>query len=210
MSRIGINLVLDVGANGGQYASELRRDGYRGRIWSYEPTSAAFAKLNRSAASDELWKAINCGCGARTGAAEIYIAGNSQSSSLLPMLERHLANAPDSAYVSHEHISICTLDEDALPALTPEDKVWLKIDTQGYEAEVILGAEKLMRRIDGLECELSLLPLYDGQPLIDEMLGTIYRMGFRMVGVYPAFLAPETNYILQMDGTFLRADRIDE
>lgn len=208
MRRIGVNLVLDVGANGGQYASELRREGYKDRIRSYEPSSAAFAELQKATASDGLWEAINCGCGARAEAAKIHLAGNSQSSSLLPMLESHIANAPDSAYVSSENVSIRTLDEDALPALTPRDKVWLKIDTQGYEAEVIRGADKLMRRVDGLECEMSLVALYKGQPLVDEMLGMIYRLGFQMVGVCPAFLAPGTNYILQMDGTFLRTDRI--
>ncbi len=208
MRRLGISLVLDVGANSGQYASELRQDGYRGPIWSYEPLSAAFAELNKAAASDGSWKAINSGCGARAGTAEIHIAGNSASSSLLPMLESHVANAPGAAYVSSERISNCTLDDSVLPTLTLKDKVWLKIDTQGYEAEVIRGAGNLMRRVDGLECELSFVPLYGGQPLIDEMLGMIYQIGFQMVGVKPVFWAAGTEYMLQIGGTFLRAERL--
>ncbi len=205
IQRFGINFVVDVGANSGQYSSELRKGGYQGRLWSYEPMRSAFADLEKASASDDLWRAINCGCGAKAGSATINVAGNSQSSSLLPMLGKHTSDAPESAYVSQETISICSLDESVMPNLKTDDKVWLKIDTQGYEAEVLKGAGCLIPRVDVLECELSLVPLYEGQPLIDEMISTIYRMGFRMVGVSPVFFEPRTSYALQIDGTFLRA-----
>jgi FkbM family methyltransferase len=204
MRRLGVNWVLDVGANDGQYASELRRNGYEGRIWSYEPLQDAFSRLDKVAAPDPLWKAINCGCGAKAGSATINIAGNSYSSSLLPMLDKHLMNAPSSAYVSEETVSICSLDESVVPHVGREDRVWLKIDTQGYEAEVIKGAQRLIPSICGMECELSLVPLYKGQILIDEMLAMIYAAGFKMVGVAPLFFEAETNYTLQVDGIFLR------
>ena len=94
MERLGINLVLDVGANNGGYASELRRSGYRGRIWSYEPLSEAFAELSKSAARDDLWKTVNCACGAKAGSARINVAKNSVSSSLLPMLKCAFCECP--------------------------------------------------------------------------------------------------------------------
>ena len=205
MRRIGINFVLDVGANDGVYAADLRRQGFKGRIWSYEPMREAFAKLDKAAAPDQLWKAINRGCGARKGTAQFNISKNSYSSSLLPMLEMHRANAPESEYVSKESVSICTLDESVMPHLRADDRLWLKIDTQGYEGEVLKGAERLMPRVEALECELTLMPLYEGQLLIDEMLHMIYQRGFRMVGVSPVFFEPATSYALQIDGTFVRA-----
>jgi FkbM family methyltransferase len=205
MRRIGINFVLDVGANDGVYAADLRRHGFKGKIWSYEPMREAFRKLERASAGDQLWKAINCGCGARKGTAEFNVSKNSYSSSLLPMLEMHRANAPEAEYVSKESVSICTLDESVMPHLGSDDRLWLKIDTQGYEGEVLKGAERLMPRVEALECELTLVPLYEGQLLIDEMLRVIYRMGFRMVGLSPVFFEPGTSYILQVDGTFVRA-----
>ncbi|HEV2484003.1 MAG TPA: FkbM family methyltransferase [Terracidiphilus sp.] len=204
MQRLGINFVLDVGANGGYYASSLRRGGYKGRIWSYEPQHEAFASLDKSAASDPLWKAINSGCGAKASNAKINVAKNSHSSSLLPMLGVHSANAPESMYVSQEAISLCSLDDSVIPSLKLEDKVWLKIDTQGYEGEVLKGATSLMPHVSALECELSLVPLYEGQLLIDEMITLIYQMGFRMIGLSPVFSEPETGFALQIDGTFLR------
>jgi FkbM family methyltransferase len=204
MQQLGINLVLDVGANDGAYALELRRGGYRGRIWSYEPLHEAFADLERAAADDDLWKTVNCACGAKAGSAKINVAKNSYSSSLLPMLQTCSANAPDAEYTSEEIISVCSLDDGVMPSLSLKDKVWLKIDTQGYEAEVLRGATRLMPHIQALECELSLVPLYDGQMLIDEMISMVYRLGFRMVGVAPVFSEAETGYTLQIDGTFLR------
>ena len=204
MRRLGINLVLDVGANDGQYGLELRRNGYEGRIWSYEPLRDAFSRLEKIAAADSMWKVFNRGCGAQNGTATINIAGNSYSSSLLPMLEKHIMNAPTSAYISQEVVTICSLDESVLSHLGPDDRIWLKIDTQGYEGEVIKGAQRLAPAILGMECELSLVPLYKGQMLIDEMLAMIYKAGFRMVGVAPLFFETDTYYTLQVDGVFLR------
>jgi FkbM family methyltransferase len=164
----------------------------------------AFADLKRAATSDSLWRTLNCACGAKAGSAKINVAKNSYSSSLLPMLEAHSASEPGSIYISEETISVCTLDESVISSLSPQDKVWLKIDTQGWEAEVLRGAAHLMPQVCAMECELSLVPLYEGQPLIDEMISMVYQMGFRMVSVAPAFSQPETGYALQIDGTFLR------
>jgi FkbM family methyltransferase len=204
MQERGINLVLDVGANNGGYALDLRHGGYKGRIWSYEPLHEAFEDLDRAATGDDLWKAVNCACGAEAGSAKINVAKNSASSSLLPMLKAHSTNAPGSEHISEEMISMCTLDDIVMPSLSSQDKVWLKIDTQGFEAEVLKGAERLIPHVQALECELSLVPLYGGQLLIDEMITMIYQLGFRMVGVAPVFYQPDTGYTLQIDGTFLR------
>jgi FkbM family methyltransferase len=125
MDRLGINFVLDVGANVGDYAAVLRRSGFQGKIWSYEPQQEVFAHLEKAAARDDKWKAIHSGCGATAGTAAINVSKNSVSSSLLPMLSAHLASGPESEYISHETISICTLDESVTPSLSADDQVWL-------------------------------------------------------------------------------------
>jgi FkbM family methyltransferase len=201
---LGINLVLDVGANNGGYALGLRESGYRGAIWSYEPLHDVFAVLDKAAAGDDLWKTVNSACGSKACSAKINVSKNRASSSLLSILPTCLENAPETEYESQETISVCSLDETITPSLSLEDKVWLKMDTQGYEAEVLNGATRLISHVQALECELSLVPLYEGQPLIGEMIAMIYQMGFRLVGVAPAFFEPKTGYALQVDGTFLR------
>jgi FkbM family methyltransferase len=206
MQRLGINFVLDVGANVGDYSAGLRRTGYEGRIWSYEPLQAAFGLLEEAAASDDLWKAINCGCGATTASATINVAKNSESSSLLPMLASHLASGPESQYISNETISLCSLDDSVIPSLNSGDNLWLKIDAQGYEAEVLKGATRLMPHVSALEIELSLVPLYQGQLLIGEMITNLYQLDFRLVAVAPkpVFCEPKTGYSLQIDGVFVK------
>jgi FkbM family methyltransferase len=204
MDRLAINLVLDIGANVGQYASDLRRAGYKQRICSYEPQHKAFSSLARAAAYDDEWKVFNSACGAKAGKAVIHVAKNSFSSSLLPISDAHLRNCENSHYVSQEEISVCSLDEEVRLNLTDSDNVWLKIDTQGYEAEVIKGAAEVLRFVSAVECELSLVALYNGQPLIGEMISLLYRSGFRLVNLAQGFSEHSTGYALQMDGIFLR------
>jgi FkbM family methyltransferase len=112
LRRLGIRIVLDVGANTGQFAKELRLHGYHETIISFEPLSEAHAKLEVAAHSDPLWKiAPRCAVGAKTGSVQINIAANSFSSSLLPMLDSHRDAAPGSRYVGSEQVEMIKLGE---------------------------------------------------------------------------------------------------
>lgn len=159
-----IDTVLDVGANIGQYGYELRHDlGYVNRIMSFEPLSAAFSILQRKAALDPAWQVFNHALGDVEATTEINIAGNSESSSLLPMLPAHLKSAPQSQYVGKELISVKTLDQ-ILPTLCHDSRnIYLKLDTQGFEKHVLVGAAASLTRIDTVQMELSLVPLYNNQ-----------------------------------------------
>ena len=89
--------------NTGQFVQDLRASGYHGHIISFEPLSDAHATLVATAAADPLWDVVErCAAGASDGSAEINIAGNSYSSSLLPMLDLHRKAAPGSAYKGTE------------------------------------------------------------------------------------------------------------
>ena len=99
-----VDVILDVGANAGQFAKELRATGYVGRIVSFEPLSSAYAMLKTAADADQNWLAVNIGIGSEDTEAEINISGNSYSSSFLEMLPSHEASAPESGYVGSERI----------------------------------------------------------------------------------------------------------
>lgn len=201
----GIDTVIDVGANTGQYASALRRAGFQGEILSFEPLSDAYAELEKNSRHDPAWRAFNCAIGAENGEAEINIAGNSESSSLLPMLDAHLRSAPQSKYRATERVKVRTL-ESALENVTSIGKrLLLKIDTQGYEHHVIRGVKSLLPQIFLVECELSLTPLYEGQYLCHDMLNLLDGMGFKPVHFDPVFSDSTTGHCLQVDGIFVRA-----
>ncbi|MGC4016764.1 MAG: FkbM family methyltransferase [Luteolibacter sp.] len=201
-----IDLVLDVGANEGQYAMELREAGFRGRIVSFEPLSSAYAVLEKNAAGDPEWKVMNCALGEESGVSKINVAGNSTSSSLLGMLPAHEDAAPYSKYVGEQEIVIKTLDEIFDEVVGNHARIWLKIDTQGYEAKVIAGALKSLRKISVVQMEASLQPLYDGAPSTAELLTTMDAQGYSIVGMDPGFCDERHGHLLQVDITFLRRD----
>jgi FkbM family methyltransferase len=199
-----ISLILDVGANTGQYASGLRRKGYEGKIVSFEPLAEEFAQLKENASQDPKWECKHTALGSYNGLCNINRAGNSYSSSILPMLDRHLANAPDSQYVGVETVPIVRLDSIEREIMNKKDRIYLKIDTQGYEMEVLKGCDRIFDRVYALELELSAVPLYDRQVLYEPLIQYLDRMGFDLVWIEKGFTDQTTGEVLQFDGIFLR------
>lgn len=200
-----IDCVLDVGANTGQFAGALRKAGFRGKIVSFEPLSAAHSQLREAAADDPGWEvAPRVAVGDSAGEIEIHIAGNSVSSSVLGMLDSHRAAAPSSAYVGAERTAVQTLDELVAARLDPDSRVFIKIDTQGYESQVLDGATTTLSRARGVQLELSLLPLYEGQALYDELLDRVRNLGFEIWSIWPALYDPESGRMVQADATLFR------
>ena len=205
LRKFEIDLVLDVGANKGQFGSEIRHCGYAGRIVSFEPLSQAHDELLQSSAGDSMWEASpRCALGDHDGKVEINIAGNSESSSILPMLESHRSAAPESAYEGKEIVSIKTLDAVAGQYLKDARAPFLKIDTQGFEWQVLDGARETMPHIKGILVELSLVPLYEGQHLWRGVIDRLEAEGFTLWAFKPVFSDQVSGRTLQVDGVFYR------
>lgn len=205
LRKFKIDLVLDVGANTGQFASEIRQGGYAGRIVSFEPLTKAHAELQQTGAGDPLWDVYpRSALGDHVGEVEINIAGNSQSSSILPMLESHRSAAPESAYQGKEIVPIKTLDAVAGQYLKDARAAFLKIDTQGFEWQVLDGARETLPHIKGILVELSLVPLYEGQHLWREVIDRLEAEGFTLWGFKPGFTDQASGQSLQVDGVFYR------
>ena len=173
----GINVVLDVGANAGQYAQQLRECGYRGKIISFEPLSKAFRQLAETAQNDPTWQVKQCALGDKEATAEINISENSWSSSLLEMLPAHAKAAPDSKYIGKEVVTIRTLDALFSSYCKSDSRVFLKIDTQGFTKKVLEGGQHSLETIRGLQVEMSLVPLYDGGVLMSVTSRGIEKLG---------------------------------
>jgi FkbM family methyltransferase len=200
------NTVFDIGANIGQYALMLRKCGYAGPIVSFEVQSEEYQKLTEVAARDPLWKvAPRCALGRSKGETEINVAGNSLSSSLLPMLESHLQAAPDSRYVAKDRVPIERLDALAATLLPANPRLFLKIDTQGYEEEVLIGAGSVLQQVCAMQVELSVTPLYEGAPSMRRLLELCEQLGFELHGLIPGFYEEKSGRLLQVDGLFVRA-----
>ena len=200
------DVIFDIGANSGQFAQSLRVSGYRGHIISFEPLSGAHAMLVAAAASDSLWDvAERCAVGATDSWAAINIAGNSYSSSLLPMLDRHREAAPQSAYQGTEPCRVITLDSYIERTFSdPTTLFGLKMDTQGYEAEVLAGLRRYHDRVKVIVCEMSLAPLYANGPSMPELCHLLADLGYRCVALGPEFEDPRTGELLQANGVFVK------
>ncbi len=197
-----INLILDIGANTGQFAGELRAGGYNGRILSFEPQALAHAQLRRQSEGDANWTiAERTAIGAEAGSVEIHISGNSVSSSILDMLPSHSEAAPQSNYVSTESVSVNRLDD--LCTLTSVDRALLKIDVQGYERPVLDGAQQVLGSCRAVIVEMSLVPLYEGQVLAKELWDLLAARGFEAWSLEPGIRHPQTGRMLQLDGVFV-------
>lgn len=203
LAREGVEVVFDVGAAVGAYGRELREFGYSGRIVSVEPMDEPFEQLAAATATDSRWTARQCALGRVAGHAAINVASQGDSSSLLPLADAHRRAAPYVEYVGTQEIRVERLDDIAGQYLADGERAFLKLDTQGFEREVLAGATETLMRCAGLQLELSFVPLYEGGPLIDEMLSYVYDRGFRMVALDPGFTSPD-GPMLQADGVFFR------
>jgi FkbM family methyltransferase len=202
--RYAVDLVLDVGAADGGFGRKVRQLGYKGRIVSFEPLADPYRRLSEHIAGDPLWTAHNHALGDEAGEATINIASNSTSSSLLPMLDAHREAEPRVGYVGTETIQVQRLDEIADEVLGSSSAPYLKIDTQGFERQVLAGAKATLERCVGLQLELSFVPLYEGGMLIDEAVSWAYDAGFQLTVIEQGWASP-TGQMLQADGIFFRA-----
>jgi FkbM family methyltransferase len=195
----GITLVLDVGANEGQYGRWPRESGYAGHIVSFEPLAAPFARLSEEAAEDEGWTCIQTALGPEAGTASMNVAANREmSSSMLDWGDQAV-----SEFVATETVEQTTLDQAAGELIRDDDRVALKLDVQGYEPEVLRGAGTLARaRV--LEIELALQPLYEGQIGYREMLDRLTGEGFDLVAVDPGYTDWGTGVTYEVDAILLR------
>ncbi len=202
-----INLIYDIGANEGQFGKELRKLGYKGRIVSFEPLPDAYEILLKNSKNDTLWEiAPRTAIGDNDGEIEINIAGNSASSSVLPMHDTHIQAAPHTASVGKVKTPIKKIDSFFKDYIKEDSILFVKIDTQGYEDYVINGGLKTLVHAKVLQMELSLTEVYTGQKLILELIEKTLKMGFELWGLEPVFVDPNSGRMLQVDAIFKKIE----
>ncbi len=199
-----INVIIDVGANSGQYASLMRDYGYKETIISFEPLLDAYNKLKKLANNDLLWETRNYALGNKNERAFINISGNSYSSSILDMLDAHVESEPQSKYIGQQEIGIKRLDEIFEELCNVSNNIMLKIDVQGFEKEVLQGASNSLKSIDVVQLEMSIVPLYKDEMLFCEMIKYLKDLGFELFSLENGYFNSTTGQLLQVDGVFRR------
>ena len=204
LHRLGIDVVLDVGASDGGFALELRSGGYAGKIVSFEPLPVPFASLQNRANKDNGWEARPWGLGAESAQAEMHVTRDDKCSSLLLPLDRQTRAYEGSTPSGRASVTIKVLDDIFSAVVAADDQPFLKIDTQGYEMHVLRGAKQSLDSIKGMQIELSLVELYEGSAGYLELLQLAEASGFMLVGFEPVFSDSATDQLLQIDALFER------
>jgi FkbM family methyltransferase len=200
LTRYDINVVIDVGANEGQFAAKLRHLGYTGRIASFEPDPRAFKLLQHQHQADSKW----CGYPIALGDAETELELNIAHHSVLSSFLTHVR----AKNMSTLRVSVQRLDSlfDELIQGAPSPRVLLKTDTQGFDLAVLRGASGCMNRVTGILAELSVIPLYESSPAFIESIETYQKAGFDIVDLNLVNRTVDGR-VLEYDGLFVQRPR---
>jgi FkbM family methyltransferase len=187
LQRQRVNHVIDVGANTGQFGQFMRTI-YSGRMSSFEPVSSVFESLCRVGKGDSQWTAYQCALGSRADTANIRVADRSNFSSFLQTNEFCVERFGErSAGTREETVKVLRLDE-VLAEISPwptDERIYLKMDTQGFDMEVFEGLGDRLSNVVALQSEVSLIPIYDHMPHWTECITTFERAGFGIAGMFP-------------------------
>jgi FkbM family methyltransferase len=184
-----VDLILDVGGNRGSFPLAIR-EFYHGPVISFEPVAGTFALLKRTASRDKNWSVFNYALGNESGERQINTYKDDKLSSLLKIsqdCDKHFRD--NLANADTELIQIRRLDDIAaeIPFDLRSKRIFLKIDTQGYDLEVFKGAREVLKNVVAFQSELSFLPLYDGQPHWTDVIREYEKAGFQLASLCPNF-----------------------
>jgi FkbM family methyltransferase len=203
----GITHVIDIGANTGQFAESLYDFGYQGQVISFEPVSKVHRALQKRARRYPNWQvAERCAIGGQDGEIDINVADDTVFSSVLPIKDSYVAHNRKSRIVAKEKTPIYRIDSIIGQYLPEQDaRILLKIDTQGYEKEVLDGAAETLRRAQGLKIEIPLYAIYEHtQFAFYDILALTKALGFQPYSFHIEGVDLDTGRVNTMDGMFFK------
>lgn len=204
---LGIKTVIDIGANTGVFAQEMRKKFPEAQLYMFEPLSDCFAQVMKAFAHDQKAKAFPIALGDTKGSTVIERSSFHPSSSLRHMTDLHKELYPKSKGSSQETIQINTLDE-VLWKIELSEHLLVKIDVQGYEDKVLMGGKNVMQRASAAILETSYLPLYEGQPLFNDICRLMDELGFLYYGDLHRHYHPVNGTLLYEDSLFLKKELV--
>lgn len=208
LAKLDINCVIDVGANRGQYGLVLRQLGYRGLIASFEPLKENYRVLESVARQNRPWKVFPCALGALSGQLLINVARETVFSSFLKPTKESLRRFPNNLVVQTEEVEIRRLDEvfEQCVSELESPRVFLKMDTQGYDLEVLRGATCALERTLALQTEMSFQSIYFDMPTFVDSLRELLSRGFEVSDFVPVTYDAEELRVVEMDCLMVRSD----
>jgi FkbM family methyltransferase len=207
LRELEVDCVLDVGAHEGEFAGFLRDLDYTGEIVSFEPVATSFAKLSLARSTDKHWRGHNIALGAEDGELEFNIYAGSVFNSFLKPAEHGTTRFRDATQlVRVDKVAVRRLEAilDELLAARPEARIFLKIDTQGYDLQVVRGAGRQLAAICALQTELAARATYEGMPTLPQALAELDGLGFEVTGLFPVARELDHLRVIEFDCVMCR------
>jgi FkbM family methyltransferase len=204
-STLRINCVIDVGANRGQYGEFLRNMGYRKRLVSFEPIPAMFKVLEEKSRNDPDWHVYNLALGSSNQALDLNVTSSEEFSSLLPVSSYGSEHFQDRIAVERtECVNVVRLDSilDEITAGLEDPRLYLKMDTQGYDLQVLDGLGERCPSVLGLQSEIALRLIYEGMPDYLTALARYNALGFSITSLVP--VSRENLRVIEYDCLMIR------
>jgi len=179
LNELAINCVIDAGANQGQTVRLLRGLGFKGYIYSFEPQRHIYSVLERDFRRDPKWKGFQVALGEATKT--LHLKVNPVSNEMSSLLNFH--HPPQR--VSEETVQVVPLDSLFPSLIKPiaDPRVFLKMDTEGYDLQVFRGAKNALPKIFALQSEVFVHPVYQKSPHYLDALREYERAGFKVVNL---------------------------
>lgn len=204
LNKLNISGVIDVGANEGQFAERIQATSYKGSIYSFEPLPNCYQQLSHKAEGDSNWKTFQMALGSGNGTTDLNVTDGSKFSSVHSPNEYAAKRFGDWVEVKDtEEVMIRRLDT-VLSHIPSEERLYLKMDTQGYDLQVFRGAEGLMDQIICVQSELAWRPLYEDMPLWRETMDELEGEGYSLVDLWPISKDRASYQLVEADGLFVR------
>lgn len=206
-----IDTVIDVGANNGQFGLSLRKNGYLGDIYSFEPVSTTFNRLKTTSEHDNNWHIYNTALGDKISSTVINVSESSDLSSILVANKYGQGMFPAIKISHQETIEIDTFDMFYAKYFSKNSRrILFKMDTQGYDLKVFRGAQGSFKNIFCLLSEVSLTPLYSDMPHYLETLREYEENGFHISGMYPVSRNKLDLSIIEFDCVLINKRQISQ
>ena len=196
------DFVVDIGANNGQWISEVRNQGYKGEAVCIEPLKKNYAILKARNFPNTI--ALNYAVGNKNGYTYINVSSNDgMSSSILKLDDYHKSAAPNISFIERKKVKIFKLSK--VLKTNTHKKIFVKIDTQGYELEVLKSINKSnFTNIYAFEIETNLVSTYKNSSMIEDVIKFLRNKGYQPTRIENGFGMPNFGQQLQMDILFIK------
>lgn len=203
LNLLNFETIIDVGGHEGGFAESMFKTGFLGKMVSIEPVAESYNKLNAKSRYNINWDTYKLAIGNNNEKTTINISENFVSSSLLDVNIDHVNAEQSSQYIKSEEVQVKRLDTFLEEVSINCSTTMLKIDTQGYEMQVLEGLGEKIKSLKAIKLELSNKHLYKNSKLYFEISQFLYSHNYELISIENGFYDKKNYRLLQFDGLFL-------